>query len=238
MYKLHISEMFLSVQGEGPSIGFPSIFLRLKGCVLNCAWCDTAAVWKTGRAWDFAEICEAFYENDWFSKLDSGFTRLVVTGGDPLLQQNALVAFFNFCAKETKSDPACWTIEVENQGSLMPDAQLLPYVSQWNISPKLANSGEPYLKRIVPAVLRFYASMELNEVSFKFPISLPRELEEVREICCVCNIPKDSVILMPLAATREDFEYKGRIVAAMCIKHGYRFGSRLHLTLWDKAVGV
>ncbi|MBU0728011.1 7-carboxy-7-deazaguanine synthase QueE, partial [Patescibacteria group bacterium] len=38
---LYISEIFYSIQGEGPNAGKPAVFLRLFGCNLNCVWCDS-----------------------------------------------------------------------------------------------------------------------------------------------------------------------------------------------------
>ena len=42
---LKVSEIFDSIQGEGPSTGTPSIFLRLSTCNLKCSWCDTKYTW-------------------------------------------------------------------------------------------------------------------------------------------------------------------------------------------------
>ena len=42
---LKINEIFYSIQGEGSTIGTPSIFLRLSGCNLKCYWCDTPFTW-------------------------------------------------------------------------------------------------------------------------------------------------------------------------------------------------
>ena len=36
-------EVFASIQGEGHHVGEPQVFLRLAGCPLRCAWCDTPA---------------------------------------------------------------------------------------------------------------------------------------------------------------------------------------------------
>ncbi|MBV8281340.1 MAG: 7-carboxy-7-deazaguanine synthase QueE, partial [Candidatus Eremiobacteraeota bacterium] len=38
---LRVNETFVSVQGEGAQIGAPAFFIRLDGCPLRCAWCDT-----------------------------------------------------------------------------------------------------------------------------------------------------------------------------------------------------
>ena len=42
---LKLSEIFYSIQGEGVSIGRPSVFLRTALCNLKCKWCDTPYTW-------------------------------------------------------------------------------------------------------------------------------------------------------------------------------------------------
>ena len=42
---LKLSELFSSIQGEGPNAGAPSVFLRLAQCNLHCVWCDTKYTW-------------------------------------------------------------------------------------------------------------------------------------------------------------------------------------------------
>ena len=46
--QLEVSEIFESVQGEGASVGQPCLFVRLAGCNLKCAWCDTRYAWDFG----------------------------------------------------------------------------------------------------------------------------------------------------------------------------------------------
>ena len=43
--ELKVSEIFASIQGEGPSAGAAAVFLRLAGCNLRCHWCDTKYTW-------------------------------------------------------------------------------------------------------------------------------------------------------------------------------------------------
>ena len=74
-----ISELFLSLQGEGPSAGTPACFLRLQGCDVGCHWCDTKYSWDAGGGRELTE------EGLW-TEMSSlgGAPLLVVTGGEPL----------------------------------------------------------------------------------------------------------------------------------------------------------
>ncbi len=76
--RLRVNEIFHSVQGEGTRAGVRCVFIRLTGCHLRCAWCDTAY---------------AFYEGSWMT-IDEIVNRVraydcsivEITGGEPLLQ--------------------------------------------------------------------------------------------------------------------------------------------------------
>src|SRR5437763_13398847 len=75
---IHVSELFLSIQGEGPSAGMPAHFLRLQGCSVGCHWCDSKYTWEAagGRA---LVIDAAFDE---LAALGHA-SLLVITGGEP-----------------------------------------------------------------------------------------------------------------------------------------------------------
>ena len=76
--KLRITEIFHSIQGESTQAGRPCSFVRLTGCNLRCAWCDTAYAFEGGEEMTVGEIVD---------KVLSHGTRLVlVTGGEPLAQ--------------------------------------------------------------------------------------------------------------------------------------------------------
>src|SRR5690606_7841786 len=147
-----VSEIFQSVQGEGPSAGLPCIFVRLATCNLRCTWCDTR------YSWDFAEYDYAEEVTHWSlgalrdRVVESRETRLVLTGGEPLIQQDLRT---RLCAEL----PAELRIEIETNGTLVPNDSLCERVDQWNVSPKLANSGEPRQRRFRAAALgRFLAT--------------------------------------------------------------------------------
>lgn len=200
--------------------------------------CDTAEVWKKGVHWNFESLYSYFNEQGWIAMLNSGDVQLVITGGDPLLQQTELIQWFAYL-EHYGQEPLGWRIEVENQASIMPKPELARYVTQWNLSPKLENSGEPAHRRLHKKVLDYYATSSANhaEVIYKFPVTGADDLIEVEAIMMAFFIPKDRVYLMPVASTAREHEVKGAEIAALCIKRGYRFGPRLHLALWDKATG-
>ena len=76
--RLRITEIFRSIQGESTHAGFPCAFVRLTGCALRCAWCDSAYAFTGGAEMSVDEAAERVLGLD---------TRLVeVTGGEPLEQ--------------------------------------------------------------------------------------------------------------------------------------------------------
>lgn len=74
-----IVEIFKSIQGEGCNLGKPANFIRFAGCNLNCEWCDTK--------WD-KPLMGQMTVVDIISKLDAASDLVVLTGGEPLIQNN------------------------------------------------------------------------------------------------------------------------------------------------------
>ncbi len=213
----HEPEMFYSLQGEGTRMGTPAVFLRLAGCNLACRWCDTKHSWGHGVEMDVAEVAERL--------LSCGCMNLVITGGEPLLQQEELVSLLALLPVEV-------FVEVESNGTLLPCPALMARVNQWNISPKLGHSGQPAARTLCPAVLTAFAA--LPHAWFKFVV----QAEEDWEAIAALGLPKERLILMPCAATRAQLEAARPAVVELCLRHGLRFGDRLHLVLWDDRKGV
>ncbi|KKM25156.1 hypothetical protein LCGC14_1597870, partial [marine sediment metagenome] len=86
-----VSEFFHSIQGEGSTIGHPAWFLRLTACNLDCIWCDTTEVWKKGKRVLFERlpIEHGYNYDDFISTLKRG-DHLIITGGEPLLQEKSI----------------------------------------------------------------------------------------------------------------------------------------------------
>lgn len=80
---LVVNEIFYSIQGETCAAGLPSVFVRLAGCNLDCAWCDTRYARDTGNEMELDAIVRKIEE---YPSAD----HVTVTGGEPLLQTNTV----------------------------------------------------------------------------------------------------------------------------------------------------
>ncbi|MDO4222120.1 MAG: 7-carboxy-7-deazaguanine synthase QueE [Akkermansia sp.] len=212
-------EIFHSLQGEGVRTGVPAVFLRLAGCNLHCRWCDTKHSWAPGLECGEDEITRRI--------LAFGCPALVVTGGEPLLQQDALQRLLPLLPPRGE-----FYIEVETNGTLLPCRALAERVDQWNVSPKLGHSGNAAQDALRPDVLARFAAME--NAWFKFVVAGEADWEPVAAL----GLPRERIILMPCAATRAELHAAAPAVVELCMRHGVRFGNRLHVELWDDAKGV
>lgn len=105
---LKVSEIFQSIQGEGPNAGRPTVFVRLAGCNLECAWCDT----QYARDADGATEMSAAEVVAECANLRPH--RVCITGGEPLLQFPALVPLLaSLCGHG-------YTVEIETNGTIDP----------------------------------------------------------------------------------------------------------------------
>ncbi|HYO97274.1 MAG TPA: 7-carboxy-7-deazaguanine synthase QueE, partial [Polyangiaceae bacterium] len=149
--QLRISEVFSSLQGEGPSSGAPSVFVRLALCNLRCSWCDTKYTWDFEQYRYEDEVTEVPVAQLAAELAAAPEQRVVLTGGEPLLQQAGLTRLLELI-------PASIAVEVETNGTLVPEEALLARVDQWNVSPKLAHTGDPLAQRLRPAALTALAT--------------------------------------------------------------------------------
>ena len=89
MTRLRITEIFYSLQGEGRSVGWPTVFVRLTGCPLRCGYCDTEYAFSGGEWLELDEILQrvAAYKP----------SHVCVTGGEPLAQKSSLELLTALC---------------------------------------------------------------------------------------------------------------------------------------------
>ena len=176
-------EIFAALQGEGPSIGRPSVFVRLSRCNLACEWCDTAYTWRfTGDNRPHRDAL-AFERGANQVTMDEAEVarrivaltpdRLVITGGEPLLQAPALARMLALA----RADRPALHVEVETNGTVAPTPALDTMIDQFNVSPKLAHSGNPASLALIPERLSAFA--EDPRAFFKFVIAAPDDVAEV-----------------------------------------------------------
>ena len=222
-------EIFHSIQGEGVTAGTPTVFLRLAVCNLACTWCDTTYTWDWD-SYDYAKEVVSL-SSDEVEKRVLFFDRphLVITGGEPLLQQRELAPL---AATLKRRGYYC---EVETNGTIAPTPEMERAVSQWNVSPKTTSSGNRRDRREVPQALN--AFRELDNTYFKFVIVQPADVEEVRRLVDRYGIDSHRVLLMPEGTTAQAVQERGKWVAEACAEWGFRFSTRLHILLWGDQRG-
>lgn len=81
---MHLIELYKSVQGESSFAGLPCIFVRLAGCNLRCAWCDSEYTFSGGKPFTLDEIEEQI-------NALAPCTLVEFTGGEPMLQARELL---------------------------------------------------------------------------------------------------------------------------------------------------
>jgi len=226
---LKVSEIFESIQGEGVSAGLPCLFVRLATCNLSCGFCDTAYSWDFDRH-DYEHAVREQTVAELGERIATARSdRLVLTGGEPLLQQKAVVELF-------KQLTSRLFIEVETNGTVPPLPELAARVNQWNVSPKLANSGEPHSARIRAGAL--LALKATGRAWLKLVVQSQADMAEADGLIAQLDWPRDRVLFMPKAATREELQERAPLVALGAVARGYRFSPRLHIELWGGRRGV
>ncbi|MDH5655122.1 MAG: 4Fe-4S cluster-binding domain-containing protein [Spirochaetia bacterium] len=83
---IKISEMFLSLQGEGVHSGIPCFFIRTSGCDLRCSYCDTGYAFSEGKKLEMDHL---------LSLVPEGVPLIQITGGEPLIQEKAVLELIN-----------------------------------------------------------------------------------------------------------------------------------------------
>jgi len=222
-------EIFLSIQGEGNTVGIPTAFLRLAMCNLSCSWCDTKYTWDWANHDQNANTMEM--SSDQVTDAISVFNcyRLVITGGEPLLQQKELAPL------ATNLRQLGYAIEVETNGTLLPSAEMKEAVSQWNVSPKLANSSNPHNGSLASLAIEAFQTMDC--AYFKFVLVAQQDVNEVESLVSKYMIRRDRVILMPEGATASELSSRADWVADLSVQHGFRYSPRLQISLWGNTRG-
>ncbi|MGI8791678.1 MAG: 7-carboxy-7-deazaguanine synthase QueE [Acidimicrobiales bacterium] len=225
---LVISEIFgPTFQGEGPSLGRRCGFVRLGRCDLACSWCDTPYTWDWTRHDPAIELTRLGADAVIDQVRAMNVDRVVVTGGEPLIQQRALVPLLDRFAA------LGWATEIETAGHHAPtfDPAL---VDRFNVSPKLAHSGNAEERRYQPDALRAFQAS--GRASFKFVVAEPSDLDEVADIVEACGLT--DIWIMPEGIDAEALAHRSSVLAEAVLGRGWNLTTRLHVLVWGDRRGV
>ncbi len=214
-----ITELFRSLQGEGPSAGTPACFVRLQGCGVGCHWCDTKYSWDAGGG-------RALSGEALWSEVDTlgAAPLLVVTGGEPL-EQAGIGELLDEAVRR-------WPrVEVETSGVGRPPRSH-PRL-HYNVSPKLP-SATPRWEATWSHIDAWVAE---PRATFKLVVADEDDWDQARRLMAGRGLPRERVMIMPEGMTEPELRERSAWLADRCQDEGLRLSPRLHVWLWGARRG-
>ena len=185
--RISLNEITLpTIQGEGVWIGRPSIFVRVQGCSVRCAQCDTKKSWEPigakpglGTSMTLGEIQKILQSHP--------HVDIVITGGEPLDSIHvAGVAALCYVMKHHDRRIAIETSAMVPTPDLMRLEELTRHVDLWSISPKLSGMRPTSQATLNIELLRTITSACAHRTTqLKFVVDVrhwERDIAEVRSI--------------------------------------------------------
>jgi organic radical activating enzyme len=184
--RARVSEIFTSIEGEGIFVGKKTLFIRFSGCHLKCRWCDTkyALPLDSGTDYQIDEI------KDLIIKELQPFTYKVnFTGGEPLLQTEAVIELADFIKKQTNlktyMESSCFDSELFSK--------VLPYIDICKVEFKTDDSkvveDEEYDNLILNEIKCLELAVKTNKATYiKIVVTNSTNLESFKNL--IYNISK------------------------------------------------
>ena len=232
--KLRVAEIFASIQGEGLWARTPSVFVRLSGCNLRCAWCDTPyASWSPeGPVMSVERIVVRAIE------LAQGeVSHVVLTGGEPMM-------FDAIVPLAARLNDHRFTVTIETAGTVF---QELP-CDLMSISPKLRSSEPPeesgwrtrheQTRTNLEALSRLIGSYPY-QLKFVVGDEVQQDLDEITAL--LSQLPRtdpERVLLMPEGTDVETLRRRTKAIEPLAQQRGWRTTPRLHIELFGNVRGT
>lgn len=184
--RARVSEIFTSIEGEGIFVGKKTLFIRFSGCHLKCRWCDTkyALPLDSGTEYQIDEI-----EDLIIRELQPFTYKVNFTGGEPLLQTDAVIKLADFIKKQTNLktyiESSCFDSELFSK--------VLPYIDICKIEFKTDDSkvveNEVYDSLLLNEIKCLELAVESNKTTYiKIVVTNSTNLESFKNL--VYNISK------------------------------------------------
>jgi organic radical activating enzyme len=256
-------------QGEGPSNGRLAWFVRAAECNQHCNWCDTAYTWaytdrraaqhQSGHKYDRAEEVRVLTVDQVRDQLlglglcDDGM--LVISGGEPMLQQRGLAQLL----VELRKTLPDLRVEVETAGTIKIDPTFASMVTHFNVSPKLAHSGNELALRYRPDVLKDHLAYSSStrgrrwlvwnwlgrnrrrsptSTAFKFVVQHEGDLDEIAVIQDEVGIPNRQMFVMPEGTDAVTITRRLQELYPAVLKRNWNLTSRLHIYVFGDKRGT
>lgn len=230
---LPISEVFgPTIQGEGPAAGRSASFIRFMGCNLSCSWCDTPYTWDAQRH-DLRAGTRWLSVGDILDQLPEVTPVVVLTGGEPLLQQHrpAFQALVHALVDQGRR------IHVETNGTVVPSGPLLSYAEVIVVSPKLLNAGD-HRGHQDPAIRAEYTDLAARpQLHLKVVCEDRWDVSLVADLARRLRWPLERVWVMPQGTTTPQLHERWRLIAEEAARCGINATHRLHVLAWGDQRG-
>ena len=222
--KIRLAEpIFKTLQGEGTFTGWPSLFVRLTGCNFRCEWANGVRCDTPYSSWN--AVTDGILDFEELQKHDNGKTHLVITGGEPLMQPQAVTEIIS---KWTGP----WTIETNGS---MPSA-IETGSGLLSISPKVNTTENHDFDAYRENVLSLIKMNPRSLAQVKFVANQIEDFQLFEKF--VVGFPKDVyIVVMGCGTTKEEIDSRAQWIVDECLKRGWNYSDRMHLRLWGGGKG-
>lgn len=223
---IQVSEIFKSIQGEGPSTGIPTVFLRLDGCPVGCSWCDSKYTWKpNGTLWEPKALLREL-------KTYGSNLHLCVTGGEPVARSSEELEEVSDIVHYWEGYTTLFTSAIGEEMEAVQD--FIGGFHEVVVDVKCPSSGV-VLPLGYKGIVRDWLIWEGVRVFSKFIVKDREDCDFVLST----NFPEDRVIISPewgLANTEFGEEYL-HWLSKFTLDNNYRLSLQVHKYIWGLSRG-
>lgn len=183
MAEYQVVEKFVSINGEGTKAGQLAVFIRFRGCNLNCSFCDTSWANEENASFQWMTADEIFTYIQ-----ETGVKNVTLTGGEPLLQKELKVLI------ETLSKDSSLSVEIETNGSIpIEKHRITDTYPVFTMDYKLPGSNMEH-----KMCLQNMSQLKPTD-TVKFVVGCRKDLERANELICTYDlVHKCHVYLSPV----------------------------------------